>query len=180
MVAGTCMPRGHYNSLLNQLLEDCSHAEGRSGHTARVMVVGGEIDDPEFIEVIESQGALVVTDSLGYGSRSIMRDVATLGDLLTALARYQVMERPADPRITGTSFTRNDYVTTMAREFNADGVVSVRLLQCDHWAFEQLNLAKHLKKNRLPHLALEIEYVLGSVGQIKTRVQAFLENIGGA
>jgi len=180
MVAGTCMPRKHYNTLLNQVLDDCGHSEGNTGYSVRVMVVGGEIDDPKLIETIESQGCLVVADSLGYGSRSIMKDVDTTGDPLTALASYQVMERPADPRINGTSFARNDYVTAMAREYQADGVVSVRLLQCDHWAFEQVNLSKHLKKNHLPHLALEIEYILGSVGQLKTRVQAFLEGIGEA
>ncbi len=142
------------------------------------MLIGGEMDDPEFVEAIESQGGLVVADSLGYGSRSIWKDVDTDGDPLTALARYQVMERPADPRIFGTTFERSDYVKKVAEEFNADGVVSVRLLQCDHWGFEQVNLSKYLKKNNLPHLALEIEYILGSVGQLKTRVQAFLESIG--
>jgi len=148
--------------------------------TLRVMVVGGEIDDPKLIEAIESQGALVVADSLGYGSRSIMVDVDATIDPLTALARYQVMDRPADPRIFGTSFTRNDYVTTMAKEFKVEGVVTVRLLQCDHWAFEEVNLSKHLKKNQVPHLAVEVEYILGSVGQLKTRVQAFTESIAEA
>jgi benzoyl-CoA reductase/2-hydroxyglutaryl-CoA dehydratase subunit BcrC/BadD/HgdB len=180
MIAGSAMPRERYNALLGRLIEDCRRAEGQTGHKARVMVVGGEIDDPRFIAAIENQGSLVVADSLGYGSRSCMRDVDTAGDPVTALARYQVMERPADPRIFGTTFARNDYVMTMAREFRVDGVVSVRLPQCDHWGFEQVNLAKHLKKNHLPHLSLEIEYILGGVGQMKTRVQAFLERIAEA
>jgi benzoyl-CoA reductase/2-hydroxyglutaryl-CoA dehydratase subunit BcrC/BadD/HgdB len=177
MVAGTAMPRERYNGLLSRLLEDCRNAGGHAGHTVRVMVVGGEIDDPRFIAAIESQGCLVVTDSLGYGSRSCMEEVDTAGDPVTALARYHVMERPADPRLFGTTFARNDYVTKMAREFRVDGVVSVRLPQCDHWGFEQVNLARHLRKNRLPHLGLEVEYILGGVGQLKTRVQAFLERI---
>jgi benzoyl-CoA reductase/2-hydroxyglutaryl-CoA dehydratase subunit BcrC/BadD/HgdB len=54
------------------------------------------------------------------------------------------------------------------------------LPQCDYWGFEQVNLSKYLKKNNLPHLALEIEYIPGGVGQLKTRVQAFLESIGEA
>jgi benzoyl-CoA reductase subunit C len=178
MVAGTCIPREGYNTLLKQLLADCAAATGVSGHVARLMVVGGEIDDPGFIEAIESQGGLVVTDMLGYGYRTCAKDVSTEGDLLTALARYQVVERPADPRIFGrTTEERDRYIAGAVEEFGVDGVISVRLMQCDHWGFEQTNLSKYLKKKRIPHLALEIEYVLGGVGQIKTRVQAFLESI---
>lgn len=179
MIAGTAMPRERYNSLLTRVLEDCGHAEGHKNHASRIMLVGGEIDDPRFVDVIESQGGLVVTDSLGYGSRPIWNDVSMDDDPLTALARYQLVDRPPDPRIYGTSFVRNDRVEKMARDFNVDGVISVRLPQCDHWGLEQVNLSKHLKKNGIPHLALETEYILGSVGQLKTRVQAFLESIGG-
>ncbi len=178
MVAGTCMPRERYNTLLRQLVEECSQAEGHQGYSARVMVVGGEIDDPGLIEAIESQNGLVVTDFLGYGYRSCIKDVGIDGDPLTALARYQVVERPADPRIFGrTTEERGEYLLKLVREFSVEGVISVRLVACDHWGFEQSNLSKYLRKRRIPHLALEIEYVLGGVGQIKTRAQAFLESI---
>ena len=162
MVAGTCIPRERYNMLLEHLIADCGGAPGISSHAARVMVVGGEIDDPEFIAVIESQNGLVVTDMLGYGYRSCAKDVGVEGDLLTALARYQVMERPADPRIFGrTTEERDFYISRAVEEFGVEGVISVRLMQCDHWGFEQTNLSKYLKKKRIPHLALEIAYVLG-------------------
>lgn len=181
IVAGTCMPREHYNTLLEELIQACGRAEGNTGHVARLMVVGGEIDAPGFIEVIESQKGLVVADYLGYGYRSFVRDVSTEGDPLTALARYQVMERPADPRIFGRSTEeRHEYLSRLVEEFDVDGIVSVRLMQCDHWGFEQVNLAKYLKRQGIPHLALEIEYIVGSIGQIRTRVQAFLESIAEA
>ena len=181
VVAGTCMPRERYNNLLEEFIEACGRAEGITEHAARLMVVGGEIDAPGFIEVIESQKGLVVADYLGYGYRSFAKDVDTDGDPLTALAWYQVMERPADPRIFGRSTEeRHENLSRLVREFHVDGIVSVRLMQCDHWGFEQVNLAKYLKRQGIPHLALEIEYVVGSVGQIRTRVQAFLESIAEA
>jgi benzoyl-CoA reductase/2-hydroxyglutaryl-CoA dehydratase subunit BcrC/BadD/HgdB len=62
-------------------------------------------------------------------------------------------------------------------DFGVEGVVSVRLMQCDHWGFEQTNLMRSLRKRKIPYLALEIEYVLGGVGQLRTRAQAFLESI---
>ncbi|WP_281184363.1 2-hydroxyacyl-CoA dehydratase subunit D [Trichlorobacter lovleyi] len=178
MVAASCMPREYYNVRLAQLIEDCSKAEPSKNHLARIMVIGGEIDDPNFIAAIESQKGLVVTDLLGYGYRSFAKDVNTHGDPLTALADYQVNERPADPRLFGrTTEERDMYISRLVHDFNIDGVISVRLMQCDHWGFEQVNLTKYLRKKRIPHLALETEYILGSVGQLKTRVQAFVESI---
>jgi benzoyl-CoA reductase/2-hydroxyglutaryl-CoA dehydratase subunit BcrC/BadD/HgdB len=178
MVAGTCMPRQEYNALLRQVLADSREAAGISGYAARLMVVGGEIDDPGFIDVIESQNGLVVSDLLGYGYRACARDVSTEGDPLTALSRYQVMERPADPHLFGrTTAERDEYLMRIIRDYRVEGVVSVRLMQCDHWGFEQTNLSKYLKKRGIPHLALETEYVLGAEGQIRTRVQAFIESI---
>jgi benzoyl-CoA reductase/2-hydroxyglutaryl-CoA dehydratase subunit BcrC/BadD/HgdB len=178
MVAGTCMPRQHYNALLRRLIDELSQAEGTGGHAARLMVVGGEIDDLGFIEAIESEDGLVVADFLGYGYRSCIEDVGTDGDPLTALARYQVMERPAEPRLFGRMTEERDvYLSKLVEEFKVEGIISVRLLQCDLWGFEQANLSKYLRKQKIPHLALEIEYVLGGAGQIRTRVQAFLESI---
>jgi benzoyl-CoA reductase/2-hydroxyglutaryl-CoA dehydratase subunit BcrC/BadD/HgdB len=180
MIAGTAMHRERYNALLTQMLDDCADAQGNTGHRVRVMLVGGEVDSISLVEAVESQGGLVVADSLGYGSRAIRKDVDKSGDPLVACARYQLMERPADPRIYGTSFQRNNDVKNIARVYNVDCVISFRLLQCDHWGLEQVNLKKYLKKNNIPHLALENEYILGSIGQIKTRVQAFFESIEGA
>jgi benzoyl-CoA reductase/2-hydroxyglutaryl-CoA dehydratase subunit BcrC/BadD/HgdB len=177
MVAGTCIPRERYHGLLKQLITDCAGAPGIDA-PARVMVVGGELDEPAFIEAIESQGGLVVTDMLGYGYRACAKDVGTDGDPLTALARYQVLERPADPRLFGrTTEEREHYITRAVEDFGVEGVVSVRLMQCDHWGFEQTNLMRSLRKRKIPYLALEIEYVLGGVGQLRTRAQAFLESI---
>ncbi len=180
MVAATCMPRDRYNTLLKQLIQDCKASKGRNGYKARIVLFGGEIDDPKFVDTIESQGVLVVGDVLGYGSRAIAANVDETGDPLEALSRYQLVDRPADVRIFGTSFDRNEYVVKTVKEFKGDGVISVRLPQCDLYGIEQTTLSFHLKKNRIPHLGLETEYVLESTGQIKTRVQAFLESISEA
>ena len=74
MVAGSSMPREHYNALLRTLLADLENQEGKSGHRARLMIVGSELDDPEYVQVIEDQGGLVVTDSICFGTRTMWVD----------------------------------------------------------------------------------------------------------
>jgi benzoyl-CoA reductase/2-hydroxyglutaryl-CoA dehydratase subunit BcrC/BadD/HgdB len=48
---------------------------------------------------------------------------------------------------------------------------------CDLWAFEQFMMRKNLEPAGIPLLELEVEYKLEGEGQIRTRVQAFVESI---
>ena len=177
MVAGTAMPKERYNRLLKELLEEIGDSEGRNTPTARLMLIGAENDNPELVEAIESLGGLIVTDALSFGTRAMWNDVVETGDPLSALVGYYLEERPACPRIFGTGSERYAFLEKTATDFDVDGIISVRRPFCDMWGFEQVTISKFLKKEHLPHLKLETEYVLSSVGQIKTRVQAFLETI---
>ena len=51
----------------------------------------------------------------------------------------------------------------MVKEFNVNGVIGKRMAFCDLW---------------LPFLKLDREYILVGVGQMRTRIQAFLETMG--
>ncbi len=178
MVAGTAMPKERYVALLKDLLDDCDSLSVPGDYSARIMLVGGgELDDPQYVEVIEGMGGLVVADSLDFGSRLCWNEVDESGDPLAALARYYLTTRVAGARTFGTGSMRLEHVKTMAREFDVDGVISLRLVSCDQWGFEQRNLSVLLKNEHLPHLQLDREYILGGTGQLKTRVQAFLETV---
>jgi benzoyl-CoA reductase/2-hydroxyglutaryl-CoA dehydratase subunit BcrC/BadD/HgdB len=181
MVAGTAMPRERYNELLKELLEDLNQSVGYSGYRARLMVIGGILDDPAYVEVIEDQGALVVTDSSCFGSRVCWKDVDEgIKDPLTALAHYQIVDRPACPRMYGEQSRRSRFVRDMIREFKVDGVIGERIVFCDYWSGEHFLLSKQFKGDDIPFLKLDREYLLGGVGQLRTRVQAFLESIGSS
>lgn len=179
MVAGSAMPRDRYNQLLRELLDEISHLEGNIDYRARLMLIGGILDDPAYIEVIESQGGLVVTDSLCYGSRTMWKDVDEgVSDPITALARYYIADRPHCPRMFEHELNRSAFVMDMIRQFKVDGVISVRLLFCDNWTGEAFMVGEDLKEDGIPYMRLDREYILAGIGQLRTRVQAFLETIG--
>ena len=67
-------------------------------------------------------------------------------------------------------------VLKLIDDYKVDGVISARLTMCDLWAFEQYMLTDVLEAHDIPHLALEVNYILDGLGQIRTRVQAFVEN----
>jgi len=178
MVAGTAMPKQQYNLLLRELLDEISQREGNADYKARLMILGGILDDPGYIEVIEEQGGLVVTDMLCFDTKIMWKDVPEgTGDPLAALAQYYIAERPSCPRMFGDYPRRADFVRDMVREFKVDGIIGERLIFCDLWALEHYLQAKESKAGGVPYLILDREYLLAGIGQLRTRVQAFLETI---
>jgi len=176
LLASVTLPREEFNGLLASLLEVCRGREAESDYTARLMLVGSHLDDPEFVEMIEELGGLVVTDSLCFGTRYFSGLVDVNSAPLDALAeRY--FSKVSCPRMTGGHPERAKFVMDQVKEFNVDGVIIQRMKFCPTWWGEAFMLREDLKKLGVPCLELEKEYVLSGVGAMKTRIQAFLETL---
>jgi len=181
MVAGTALPRQAYRDLLRELLAELRDAEGDGDYKARIMILGSELDDPEYVKIIEDQGGLVVTDSICYGTRLMWVPVdESESDPVRALARYHIQQRPACPRMYGNQPERIAFTKQLAKEFRVDGIIGERLQFCDNWLVEHYMTRNDLREQgEFPFLQLDREYVLSGKGQLRTRVQAFLETIAG-
>ena len=144
------------------------------------MILGSELDDPEYVNIIEDQGGLVVTDSTCYGTRLMWVPVdESEPDPVRALARYYIQERPACPRMYGNQPERMAFTRQMANEFKVDGIIGERLQFCDNWLVEHYMVKCDLKEHdfSIPFLQLDREYILSGKGQLRTRIQAFLETL---
>jgi len=179
-VGTTALPVERTNALLTDLLADLRRRASIGDFRARLMVMGGELDNPQYIKVIEDQGGLVVADSLCFGSRLFWKEVdETAEDPLQALAQYYVKDRPNCARVFTEYENRATYVRSMLDEFKVDGAIFERLTFCELWGFEQFSLTNDFKEWGVPLLCMDREYTLSAVGQLRTRVQAFLETIEG-
>jgi benzoyl-CoA reductase/2-hydroxyglutaryl-CoA dehydratase subunit BcrC/BadD/HgdB len=179
-VASTTMPQSLYNECLRELLSDVAGAAGITDFRARLMILGSELDDPEYIQIIEDQGGMVVTDSLCFGSKILWNDVEEdAADPLMALAQYYVADRPAHARMFTEYDRRAAYVRELIDEFRVDGVIFQRLTFCELWGYEQFIMEDDFKEWDVPLLSMDREYKLNATGQLRTRVQAFLETVEG-
>ena len=177
LLAGTMIPREQYNQLLRKLLEELKERQGISDYKARLMIAGGGgCDDPAFYQAIEELGGLIVADSLCYGSRYFWEPVEPGDDPWLALARAY-LDRPACANMVDKVAQRSEFVRGMVERSKADGVVFQRLRYCDLWGGQLLDMENKLKQWSIPLLSLEREYGMGSLGQLRTRVQAFLETM---
>ena len=148
---------------------------------ARVLVVGSEVDDTDFIKLVEESGAFVCADRYCYGSLP-GRDPIVLTDdedALTQICR-QYMYRGQCPRYMNTDkmIGRRAYVAELAKEYGADGIIYEQMKFCDPWAYEKM-LGSHILREDYgyPVLAVDRPYAIAGSGQMRTRVQAFVESI---
>ena len=148
---------------------------------ARVVVVGSEVDDIDFIRLVEESGAYVCADRYCYGSYP-GRDPIELNDTEDALTQIcrAYMYRGQCPRYMDSTKmdARRDYVAALAKEYGADGVIYQQMKFCDPWAYEKM-LGSHILREEFgyPVLTVDRPYAIGSSGQMRTRVQAFVESI---
>jgi bzd-type benzoyl-CoA reductase N subunit len=181
VIASTAMPREQFNKMLAELLDELKGAEGIKDYKYRLMLVSSILDDPKYVKIIEDLGGLVVADSMCFGSRMFWEDVDEKAkDPLDALAKYYIQVKPACPRMFGGFPERSKYIMDMVKEFKVDGIIGLRMVFCDLWAGELYMQEKDWQKAKIPVLHIDREYlVAGTIGQARTRVQAFMESIGG-
>ena len=149
---------------------------------ARVLVVGSETDDSGFIKLIEEQGAFVCCDRFCFGSYPgrVPIELSDEEDALRQVCRHYIQHCHC-PRMMSMDkvYGRKKYVAELAKEYHADGVIYNQVKFCDPWAYERTLGSSMLHKDYgFPVLSIDRPYnVSSSVGQLRTRVQAFVESI---
>ena len=182
-LATYCCPKEALIPILEETLEEVRTRETDEEKTYRIRVVlaGSEIDDLDFIRLIEDSGALVVADRHCFGSFPGRDEIALHEgeDMLTQICRHYMVTGQC-PRFMNTEKVeeRKDYVDRLAKEYHADGIIYEQMKFCDYWGYERM-AASHIMHEEYgyPVLSIDRPYVVGSSGQLRTRVQAFVESV---
>jgi len=174
-VAAAVTPREDYQALLRSLLANLDGRVPAPDHRKRLFLYGSELDDPEWVRVIEEQGGLVVADGICFGARMFWDLADEDGDPMDAVAR-RYHERWSCPRMVDRE-RRQARIREVVRDWNVDGIVGERIVFCQLWGSEKVMTNMETREAGIPALWLEREYLLGGTGQTKTRVQAFLESM---
>ena len=100
-------------------------------------------------------------------------------DALTQVCR-QYVYRGQCPRTMNMEkvYGRKQHVADIAREYHADGILYEQIKFCDPWAYERM-LGSHILNDDYgyPVLSVDRPYNIASSGQMRTRVQAFVESM---
>ena len=167
--------------ILPYILDLKKELEGREGiknYRARLMVVGGHLHDPEFIKIIESQGGMVVADRFCTGTIPGFKTIELNGENPYKTLAEHTFAKTLCPRMMEDFDRRLGTIIETVKEYKVDGVVLEIIKFCDLWGVDAMPLVTALREKGIPVLKLEREYRLGSEGQLRTRVQAFIESMG--
>ena len=148
---------------------------------ARVVLAGSEVDDPEFTKLIEMCGAMVVADRYCFGSLPSREEIEIQDgeDAFTAICRHYLHWNQCARFMDGMKIDqRHEQLKHLVEEYNADGIIYENMKFCEFWSYEKV-LASHILSEEcgVPCATIEKEYALGSVGQLRTRFQAFVESL---
>ncbi len=169
------------NELCRELEERVSSGTGiAAGESPRVMISGTPMALPNWKvhNLVESAGAVVVNEESCIGTRYfkdlIDEDKNSLDEQLDVLTdRYM--------RIDCSCFTPNDErVDQVLKEFKdsrAQGILHYSLQFCHTYNIEEVKIREACEKEGIPYLSIESDYSPEDVGQLQTRIEAFLEQI---
>jgi benzoyl-CoA reductase/2-hydroxyglutaryl-CoA dehydratase subunit BcrC/BadD/HgdB len=153
--------------------------------TPRVMVTGTPMIWPDnwkvptLVEEANPQGILVA-DELCSGERLLYDPVGvdewSMSDMLNAIAERYLMASTC-PCFTSTDGNedRINWMLTKIKDWNIQGVIYYVVRGCMLYAMEYTRVKKVLDRMNVPVYYLDTEYTREDVGQMKTRVEAFLE-----
>lgn len=167
------IPREAYNELLEEIVSEIKQRPARHDGNVRILISGSEIDQPDFIQLIEDLGAIVVMDDLCTGNRYFWEDVDEEVAPIVALATRYLSKPPCARMIPWGD--RAEYLKGLIRDFKVDAVILESLKFCPPYGFQKPLMKGNLEAEGVPVLELEREHGDASIGQLKTRVEAFLE-----
>ena len=183
-LASYVCPKHLIREKLEETLEELKNREPdeKQPWRARILLVGSEVDDSDLIKLIEEQGAFVCCDRFCFGSYPGRNEIVLNDkeDALTQVCRHYIQNCQC-PRMMNMEkvYGRKQYVADLAKEFKADGIIYEQVKFCDPWAYERTLGSAMLKDDYgYPVLSVDRPYsIASSAGQMRTRVQAFVESI---
>jgi len=148
--------------------------------TPRIMVSGTPMALPNWKlhNIIEGSGAVIVNEESCIGTRYYKDTIETNGasaeEMLEKLTeRYMKIDcscfTPNDDRI--------DQVIAEYKASGAQGLIDYCLQFCHTYNIEAVKLREACEKEGIPFMAIESDYSPEDVGQLQTRVEAFIEQI---
>ncbi len=182
--AAQVMPVNLFNQEMENLLpyleQRFAPLVNKRPRSARLMVSSDGLDNPAFIRIIEEAGAVVVMDDMDTGSRWFWQEVDVAEaeqDPLKALA-HRYLTRPACPRMANWD-EQIEQAIAWAQEYKVDGVVDLTQLSDHPRQFRVPVFREALQEAKIPVMSIVRDYPVTGEGQLRTRIEAFVEMLIG-
>lgn len=176
LLAVTAMPVEESIHLLESIISELDGRKVNHAEDIRVMLVSSYLEEREHIELIEESGATIVADKMCLGVPHYDNLVQENGDPVRNISeRY--LKHLSCPRMMDDFRRRLKFVFQNIEKFKADALIVDRLEFCTLMGSDNALLLKEANKRNVPILTYDRELYGEAKGQIRTRIQAFVEKV---
>ena len=169
------MDKAEHSRLLSETLVRLQQGNESTKTGVRLMLIGSENDDIDYLRAIESSGSIIVIDDTCTGSRYFWNECNLEGNLLDAIAsRY--IERPPCPAKDLPEHRRLPLILDMAKDYKVEGVVITIQKFCHNHLTDLPVLKSLFQKEGIPVLVLEYAFT-APIEWLQIRLGAFVEMI---
>ena len=129
--------------------------------------------------IVEGSGAVIVGEESCVGERGTRNLTSDAGNTVDQLLD-NIVDRffEIDCAVFSPNSSRLNHIRQMSKDYAADGVIHYCLQFCQPYQIESGAIENTLERESIPVLRLETDYSQEDVGQLKTRIEAFIERIG--
>ncbi len=130
--------------------------------------------------IVETTGAVIVGEESCVGERGTRNLTDASGETVEAMMDA-IVDRyfQVDCAIFTPNQERLAHIEEMVATYKADGVIHYGLQFCQPYLMEAIPVEKALEKKNIPCLRIDTDYSMEDAGQLKTRVEAFIEQLKG-
>ncbi|MBA4349189.1 MAG: 3-hydroxyacyl-ACP dehydratase, partial [Thermodesulfovibrio sp.] len=150
--------------------------------SSRILISGSPMAIPNWKlhAVIEGSGATVVGEESCVGERNFRTLLdENFSSLEAAIGNLAERYITIDCACFTPNNERMDNIVDMTKRLKADGVIHYALQFCTPYMIEAYKAKNAVDKTGVPFMKIETDYSMEDMGQLKTRVEAFLEMIRG-
>ncbi|TXT64862.1 MAG: putative 2-hydroxyglutaryl-CoA dehydratase [Promethearchaeota archaeon] len=177
MMANSSVPKDIANIELKRILKFLETREPINiGKKKRILLLGSIVDNMEFMNLVENSGAIIISDNLCFGNRTIIDDVKSEPsksplERITERLYYKL----SCPRVMDDHERRFKFVKQEINRARIDGVILQRINNCDLHGCDNNFISKELKKLDIPVYNFDRENFQSDTTRLKTRLEAFIE-----
>lgn len=166
---------GSLNALTNRIEDEYNHGN-MLYKRSRILITGCPMGSGtmKVVNAIENNGGVVVCYENCSGYKNFDRLVdAEADDIIGAIAdRYLKI----GCSVMTPNENRYELLGRLIDQYNVDGVIDMSLTACLTYNIESKSIGKFVTEEKgIPYLSVETDYSKADVGQLNTRITAFLE-----
>ena len=139
------------------------------------IIASGIVSEPvELLDILTENGIAIVGDDLSQESRNWRTPARKEGTALEKMAGM-IADQKGDTFLYEQEKYKGAMLIDQVKNEAADGVIYFQMKFCDPEEFDYPIVKKELEAAGIPLLYIEVDQLLDSVEQLRTRIQSFAE-----